>query len=389
MRCPFCKTSTFRRVVAGERETDRCTACGALWFDRGEIRELTEGRLFRGPEGVPSPVPPGKPGGAEKPGALLSRMRRAGASLSCPLCEGALTAIDFQMTGIPVFQCPACEGILAPRASAAGIAARFRFLREHGSKFAALGETLAQREKHRMEKKYGPAGPGVPGGVPVPLPVVVPLADDAPAIGSLPVVTYAFIALGAALYLLGQVRGVRLPLPGGLPGLPAGTGFAGIPTLSLLLAPFLQAGILPLAIASLFLFVLGDNVEDRVGSVAYFFFYLFCGACAGAAHVVWGNAGSPPALGPAGAVAGILGAYLVFFPNVSIRMYGMGRILTIPAYLFACAWVIWAFFSGFQPGGPLTNLLDPTPLSLPGNLAGFGSGVAGAVVWRFHEGPGC
>jgi len=385
MRCPFCKTFTFRRVVAGEREIDRCTACGALWFDRGEIRELTEGRLSPGPEEEPSPAPPGKPGSAEKPGAMLARMRRAGASLACPRCEGALTAIDFQLTGIPVFQCPACEGILAPSAPAGDIAARFRFARDHGAKFAALGDTLARNEKRRMEKKFGPAGPV--DNVAVPLPMVVPLADDAPSVRLLPVATWFLIGLAAALYFLGQVRGVRLPLPGGLPGLPPGTGFAGVPMLSLLLAPFLQDGIVPLAMGSLFLFVLGDNVEDRMGSIGYFLFYLFCGISAGAAHVLWGKAGGMPALTSSGAVAGILGAYLVFFPNVSIRMYGMGRILTLPAYLFACAWVVAAFFLAWRTG-PLAGILFPSALSLAGHLAGFGSGISGAVIWRLFEDSG-
>jgi len=379
MRCPFCKTSTFRRVVAGEREIDCCTACGALWFDYGEIRELTEGRLSVDAEGETPPAPPGKPGG------VLSRMRREAASFTCPRCGAAFTAIDFQLTGIPVFQCPSCEGILTPRVSAAGIAARFRFLREHGAKYAALGETLARKEKRRLESKYGFAGPGAAGDVAVPLPIVVPLADNAPPLRSLPVVTFVLIFLATALYFLGQVRGARLPLPGGLPGLPSGTGFAGVPKISLLLAPFLQAGILPLAAGSLFLFVLGDNVEDRMGSIAYFFFYLFCGVCAGIAHVLWGKAGGTPALSSPGAVAGILGAYLVFFPNVSIQLYGMGRIVTLPAYLFACMWVVAVFFLG--PAGPLASLVDPARLSLPGNLAGFGAGAAGAILWRFCDPP--
>ncbi len=311
-------------------------------------------------------------------------MRRAGASLSCPRCEGALTSVDFQLTGIPVFQCPACEGILAPRASAGDIAARFRFLRDHGAKFAALGETLARNEKRRMEEKFGPARPGAAGSSAVPLPLVVPLADDSPAVRSFPIATYFLIGLAAALYFLGQVRGVDLPLPGGLPGLPPGTGFAGVPKLSLLFAPFLQAGILPLGMGSLFLFVLGDNVEDRMGSLGYFLFYLFCGICAGAAHVLWAKADEPPALTSSGAVAGILGAYLVFFPNVSIRMYGMGRILSLPAYLFACAWVVTAFFLEWK-SGPLAGILFPSALSLAGNLAGFGAGVAGAVILRLFE----
>jgi membrane associated rhomboid family serine protease len=369
-------------VVAGEQEIDRCTACGALWFDYGEIRELTEGRLPVDTEGETPPSSAGNPA-AEKPGAVLSRMRREAASLSCPRCGQALTAIDFQLTGVPVLQCPPCEGILAPRASAAGIAARFRFLREHGAKYAALGETLARNEKRRMESQYGPAGPA--GSMQVPLPVVVPLADDAPPLRSFPIVTIVLIGLAAALYCLAQFRGSQLILPGGLAGLPSGTGLAGVPKASILLAPFLQSGILPLAAGSLFLFVLGDNVEDRMGSIAYFFFFLFCGVCAGIAHLLWGKAGGTPALTSPGAVAGILGAYLVFFPNVSVRLYGMGRIVTLPAYLFACVWVVAVFLLG--PAGPLASLVDPARLSLPGNLGGFGAGIAGAILWRFREHP--
>jgi membrane associated rhomboid family serine protease/Zn-finger nucleic acid-binding protein len=384
MKCPVCRTSTFRRVAAGEREIDGCTACGALWFDYGEIRELTEGRLPVDPGGPVAPAPPEPPPSGARPGALLSRMRREAASLSCPRCGAPLTAVDFQHTGIPVFPCTGCEGIFAPRASAAKIASRFRFLREHGTLYEALGETLARKVGQRMEAPF--SGSGAEGGATVPLPVVVPLADDAPPVRSYPVVTGLLILLAAVLYLAGQVRGAPLLLPGGMHGLPSGTGFApGLPKLSLLVAPFLQAGILPLAVGSLFLLVLGDNVEDRMGSLAYFFFYLFCGLCAGMAHVLWGKAGGAQALTAPGAVAGIIGAYLVFFPNVTIRAYGMGRMLTLPAYLFCCAWLVAVFLLG--PAGPLESLVDPARLSLPGNLAGFGSGVFGAVLWRCCEPP--
>ncbi len=388
MECPLCKISSMRRVVSGGREVDCCAACGALWFDYGEIKELTEGRV---PASSPCETPPvgpagpaGNTGRKEKPGAVLAKVRRAAASLACPRCGSALTAVDFQATGIPVLHCPGCEGILAPGDSAAEISARFRFLREHGAKYAALGQTLAGEARRRMETKFGPARPGGPGGMAVPFPVIVPLADDGPETGSLPLATYTLIAVSVFLYLVGQVRGVPLLMPGGLTGLPSGTGFAAVPRLPLLFAPFFHAGILPLAVGSLFLAVLGDNVEDRLGKVPYVILYLFCGAVAGAAHVLWGRTGGPPALGSAGAVAGILGAYLVFFPNVSIRMYGMGRIARLPAYLFACAWVVAAFFLEWGTG-PIEELLYPGALSLAGNLAGFGTGVLAAVLFRLDE----
>ncbi|PWB60447.1 MAG: hypothetical protein C3F14_13150 [Deltaproteobacteria bacterium] len=382
MKCPVCRTSTFRRVVAGEREIDCCTACGALWFDYGEIRELTEGRVPVAPGAADTPAPPEPPPPGARPGALLSRMRAEAASLFCPRCGAPLTAVDFQHTGIPVFPCTDCEGIFAPRSAAANIASRFRFLREHGAQYKALGETLAREEGKR--RAAAPSGFDGGGSMTVPLPLVVPLADDAPPVRTYPVVTGLLIVVAAALYIVGQVRGAPLLLPGGLSGLPAGTGFApGVPKLSLLVAPFLQSGILPLAVGSLFLFVLGDNVEDRMGSVAYFFFYLFCGLCAGMAHVLWGKAGGAQAQSAPGAVAGIVGAYLVFFPNVTIKAYGMGRMLTLPAYLFCCAWLVAIFLLG--PAGPLESLVDPARLSLPGNLAGFGAGIFGAILWRCYE----
>lgn len=375
-----------RRIVSGGKEIDSCTACGAIWFDYGEIPELTEGRLpvASGNEGESPGEPPVDPPPKKNARTVLSRVRAAASSLRCPRCEGSLAAIDFQATGIPVLRCPACEGILAPRDSAAGIHAKFRFLREQGAKYAALGSTIAGEAKRRMDAKYGPADTDAAGKMAVPFPIVVPLADDAPETGSLPLVTYGLIGVWVFLSIVGQVNGAPLPLPGGLAGLPSGTGFAGVPKLPLLFAPFFHTGILPLAVGSLFLFVLGDNVEDRLGKVPYFALFLLCGAIAGAAHVLWGKAGGPPAQGSTGAVAGILGAYLVFFPNVSIRMYGMGRIVRLPAYLFACAWVVAAFFLAWDPG-PFMEFLNPAALSLAGNLAGFGTGVFGAIFWRFLE----
>ncbi len=391
-----------RRIVSGGKEIDACTACGALWFDPGEIRELTEGRLpAPGGEGSgPVEDAEGKGKGKEKEkekekekgtgkiktAVRLSLLRAAAASAHCPRCEGILGAVDFQATGIPVLLCPSCGGILAPREFAAEISERFRFVREHGVLYEELGRSLATTTRRRMETKYGFSRRPAPGKgeMTFPLPVVVPLADDGPELGSLPLVTYGLIAVSVVLYILRMIKGGMLPLPGGLPGLPAGAGFAEVPRESLLVAPLLHAGIVPLVIGSFFLLVLGDNVEDRIGRVPFLLFFLFCGAVAGAAHVLWGKAGGPPATGSAGAAAGILGAYLVFFPNVSLRVYGMGRIVSLPAYLFACAWVVAVFFLAMGMG-PIEKILFPGSLSLAGNMAGFGAGIAGASLWRFCE----
>ncbi len=361
-----------RRVVSGEKEIDRCLACGALWFDYGEIRELTEGRLaIEAPEETPQ----------DPPGGPLHRMHRQARSIACPRCGGAVGAIDFQLTGVPVIRCRECRGYLAPRRSAAAIVERFRIAREHGEKFAALGESLAGAMRRRMERRHGPAA-GSPD-MQVPLPFLVPIADEGPAILSFPLVTLLLIGLSLGAHILARVAEADIALPGGLPGLPSGEGLKAASLIDLLIYPFLHAGLVPLLTGALFLFVLGDNVEDRMGWLPFLLLYLSCGILAGTAHILWGKPGGYAALGSAGAVAGVLGAYLVFFPDVAIEMYGLGKVTTVPAYLFACAWIAAAFLMG---PGPFVEILNPAPLSLPGNLAGFGAGIAGAVLWRIREG---
>lgn len=360
-----------RRVAAGNGEVDRCLACGCLWFDHGEIRELIEGHVA---------VESGEEPAQDPPGGELRRMHREASSLSCPRCGGRLGALDFRFSGVPVLRCRECGGYLAPRRSAAALSERFRFLRERGKEYAALGETLAGAARRRLEQAHGTSAPGA--GFPLPLPVVVPLADAGPEVRSFPAATLLLVALPFLVYLFAGLAEVPPLLPGGLPGLPPGAGLSGLSPEALLAAPFLHAGLLPLVAGSLFLLVLGDNVEDRMGSLPFLCVYLFCGAAAGAAHVLWASAAHPHALGSAGAVAGVLGAYLVFFPDVSIEMYGLGRIASVPAYLFACFWVAAAFLIG---PGPFSDLLNPAPLSLAGSLAGFAAGAAVAVLWRIAE----
>jgi len=365
-------------------EIDRCVSCNSAWFDFGEIRELAEGRFAAGEEPLSGKAAASSQ--KEQTPARIARAWKEAAGLSCPRCSSGLSVVDFRMTGIPVFPCRKCGGILVPRRSVADLSSRYRFQREHAALYQALGESMAGEIRGHLERKYGPrASAQEAGEAKFPgLPVVVPLADAAPAPGRIPLVTWGIIALSLLIYLL---AGVGAGGSGGIAerfALPAGKGFSGVPRVALLLAPFFHGGIVPLAAGCLFLLVLGDNVEDRMGRAPFLVFYLLCGVLAGAAHVLWGEAGMPSALGAAGAVAGVLGAYLVFFPEVPITMYGAGEVISLPAYLFACAWAVAVFLWGWGPG-PLSSLLNPAPYSLAGNLSGFGAGVLGAVLWRSIE----
>lgn len=367
-------------VASGEVEVDRCRTCGAAWFDPGEIRELTQGRMpGEDPGSADDPSPPAK----EEKGAALRLAWDEARGLSCPRCGEPLRPVDFQLTGIPVFRCGGCGGMLVSRRRAKSLAERFQFQRDHARLYESLGASMAEAVRGRMNLRFGPDAGEVRAGQ-IPVPVLVPLSDGASPGSRPPLAVYGILFLTVAMYLLSRIGAGEGAVLQERLALASGEGFSGVPKFALLLAPFLNGGIVPLVVGCLFLFVLGDNVEDRLGRVPFLLFYLFCGAVAGAAHVLWGKAGMPAALGSAGAVAGVLGAYLVFFPDVPVEMYGMGRVATVPAYLFACAWAVAVFLWGWGPG-PLSNLLNPAPYSLAGHLAGFGTGVACAALCRSVE----
>lgn len=381
MNCPYCKIPSMRVVASGEVEVDRCRTCGAAWFDPGEIRELTQGRLPAEEDADPA-ADPSSPAKEEK-GAAMRLAWGEARGLPCPRCGDPLRPVDFQLTGVPVFRCVGCGGMLVSCRGVKALAERFKFQRDHAQLYESLGASMAEEVRGRMNRRLGTDVGEVRAGQ-IPLPVLVPLADGASPGSRPPLVMYGILFLTVSLYLLSWIgAGDGTGLQGRL-ALPSGTGFSGVPKFALLSAPFLHGGIVPLGVGCLFLFVLGDNVEDRLGRIPFLLFYLFCGAVAGAAHVVAGKTGMPAALGSAGAVAGVLGAYLVFFPDVPIDMYGMGRVATVPAYLFACAWAVSVFLWGWGPG-PLSSLLNPAPYSLAGHLAGFAAGALGAVLCRSVE----
>ena len=98
---------------------------------------------------------------------------------------------------------------------------------------------------------------------------------------------------------------------------------------------FLHGGLLHLAFNMLFLWIVGDNVEDRLGHVPYLVFYLFAGLAGSVAHIIMAlqflNMASIPTVGASGAISGVMGAYLVFFPGARIKMR-LWLIIFLPSF---------------------------------------------------------
>jgi membrane associated rhomboid family serine protease len=115
---------------------------------------------------------------------------------------------------------------------------------------------------------------------------------------------------------------------------------------------FLHAGLMHLLGNLLYLWIFGDNVEDRLGHVRFLLFYLLCGVGASVAHIAF-NPNSPvPVVGASGAIAGVLGAYLLAFPRASVdTLVVLGIFITIlrlPAFIVLGFWFVLQYLGGLQ-----------------------------------------
>jgi membrane associated rhomboid family serine protease len=109
----------------------------------------------------------------------------------------------------------------------------------------------------------------------------------------------------------------------------------------------------------LYLFIFGDNVEDRLGHLRFLLFYLICGVVAGITHIVI-NANSPvPSIGASGAIAGVLAAYLRLFPHARVRtLLFIGPFVLVPRIAAAFLILFWfatQFLSGIMSLGATTE----------------------------------
>lgn len=205
---------------------------------------------------------------------------------------------------------------------------------------------------------------------------MIPISDQNPTRNT-PYVTYALIALNVFAYLLervliGQhgdayVTGGYGLVPTRISADPGGELF------TVFTSMFMHGGYMHLAGNLLFLWIFGDNVEDAIGRVRYVGFYLACGVCAAAAQVLTNPASPAPMVGASGAIAGVLGAYLVLYPRAPVTVFMGFLLIALPA------WAVIGFWFLLQLSGGLSALgLDaPGGIAFFAHIGGFLAGVLG------------
>ena len=174
---------------------------------------------------------------------------------------------------------------------------------------------------------------------------MLPLGDDNSARRLTPIVTYALIAVNVLVFLLELSSGDAFIerwafVPARFLANPAGE------FLTLFTSMFMHAGWLHLLGNMLYLWIFGDNVEDRLGHGLYTVFYFLCGLGATFAQLAVSTGSSIPNLGASGAIAGVLGAYLIMFPGAGVNVL-VGRVVTRTSALVVIGlWIVLQIFSG-------------------------------------------
>jgi rhomboid family protein len=208
-----------------------------------------------------------------------------------------------------------------------------------------------------------------------------PIGDDNSGRRTVPLVTYALIALNVLFFLVelsgGEAFIVKWAfVPSRFLANPAGD----FPTL--FTSMFMHAGWLHLGGNMLYLWIFGDNVEDNFGHAKFIIFYLLCGLAATFAQLVFSLNSNVPNLGASGAIAGVLGAYILLFPRGQVRVLQGQGVIPVPALVVIGFWIVLQLFSGI---GSIANAAEGG-VAYMAHIGGFVAGVVLCFLFRGSQG---
>jgi membrane associated rhomboid family serine protease len=228
-----------------------------------------------------------------------------------------------------------------------------------------------------------------------------PIGDDNSGRRTTPYVTYALMAMNIVVYFLLQGGGMNdaftygysvIPqeiLRGKDYTMPVTTEIGRIPQapgpnpiyLTLLSAMFMHGSLMHLFGNMLYLWIFGDNIEDAMGHVKFLVFYVLCGLLASGAHILFDQNSFIPSLGASGAIAGVLGGYILLYPTRSVRvLIGLLGIVQMPALIVIGIWAVLQFISGF--GAIARTQVSGGGVAYMAHVGGFIAGFLLVSVFR-------
>ena len=200
-----------------------------------------------------------------------------------------------------------------------------------------------------------------------------PIGDDNSDRTITPVVNYSFIGINILVFLLLQQLGSNEAFDGAFALVPkeitTGVDLSGVQVLrdsaghtaqirlydsplpvyfNFLSSMFMHGGIAHIFGNMLFLWIFGDNLENALGHIRYGIFYLLCGFAAAAAQIIMGPDSIIPMLGASGAISGVLGGYILLFPQRQVRAILFNFLTTVPAYVAIGIWIVYQLVLGYM-----------------------------------------
>jgi membrane associated rhomboid family serine protease len=205
-----------------------------------------------------------------------------------------------------------------------------------------------------------------------------PIGDDDSAQRSVPIVTYVLILLNVLFFFV--------ELSGGEPFIERWsvvprrlTQNPGADFITVFTSMFMHGGWLHLGGNMLYLWIFGDNVEDRFGHAKFALFYLLCGIAATVAQVAVSAGSNVPNLGASGAIAGVLAAYIILFPRGQVKVL-MGRgVVPMPALVVIGLWIVLQFINGV---GSITQSAETGGVAYMAHIGGFVAGLVLTFLFR-------
>lgn len=204
-----------------------------------------------------------------------------------------------------------------------------------------------------------------------------PIGDDNSDRVTQPLVNYAFIAINILVFVLLQGLGGNDAFSYAFSLVPrevtTGVDLAGVQILrdslggtveiqhystplpvyfNFLSSMFMHGDIMHIFGNMMFLFIFGDNLENLIGHIRYAVFYIACGLAAAAAQILMGPDSIIPMLGASGAISGVLGGYLLLFPQRQVRAIIFNFMTTVPAFVALGIWIVYQIVIGYlTPAG--------------------------------------
>jgi membrane associated rhomboid family serine protease len=211
---------------------------------------------------------------------------------------------------------------------------------------------------------------------------MLPIGDDDSGRRTFPIVTYALIALNVLFFIVelsggDAFIGTWAFVPSRFLANPLGD------FLTIFSSMFMHAGWVHLGGNMLYLWIFGDNVEDRFGHIPFIFFYLLCGIAATFAQLAFSIGSDIPNLGASGAIAGVLGAYILLFPQGKVRVLQGQQVIQVSALIVIGLWIVLQFFSGI---GSITNTADTGGVAYMAHIGGFLAGFLLTFLFRGRGG---